>query len=279
MTDIIENFYNSVIHHGKENDRVYLMSLDPDKVQETIDYIESLSDIHRYSKNFVKIPSTFLSEFQSAGYKQEAMVPNFYMGKVDGVFLAKYPLTSAERNIFLNKEIIDEVIEVSKAKTKSELLKINDYYHFEILNKDDVEQITSLYKKVFKSYPFPIFSNEYILKTMNNNVCYFGIKKNNKLVSIASAEMDKSKLNAEMTDFATCPDFRGESLSLYLLQQMEQYIKSIGLKTAYTIARSISYGMNITFAKNDYKFGGTLTNNTNISGSIESMNVWYKSLY
>jgi hypothetical protein len=27
-----------------------------------------------------------------------------------------------------------------------------------------------------------------------------------------------------------------------------------------------------------YLFAGTLTNNTNISGKIESMNVWYKSL-
>jgi hypothetical protein len=36
--------------------------------------------------------------------------------------------------------------------------------------------------------------------------------------------------------------------------------------------------MNITFAKLGYRYGGRLINNTNISGSIESMNVWYKSL-
>ncbi|MDD2310679.1 MAG: hypothetical protein PHH91_13970, partial [Desulfuromonadaceae bacterium] len=39
-----------------------------------------------------------------------------------------------------------------------------------------------------------------------------------------------------------------------------------------------SFGMNITFARDGYSFGGTLTNNTNISGSLESMNVWYKTL-
>ena len=50
------------------------------------------------------------------------------------------------------------------------------------------------------------------------------------------------------------------------------------MRTAYTIARAISPGMNITFAKAGYKFSGTLINNTNISGGIESMNVWYKSL-
>ena len=50
------------------------------------------------------------------------------------------------------------------------------------------------------------------------------------------------------------------------------------MKTAYTIARSLSPGMNITFARHGYLYGGTLTNNTNISGSIESMNIWYKPL-
>jgi hypothetical protein len=35
--------------------------------------------------------------------------------------------------------------------------------------------------------------------------------------------------------------------------------------------------MNITFAKCGYIFGGTLINNTQISGSIESMNLWHKS--
>jgi hypothetical protein len=44
----------------------------------------------------------------------------------------------------------------------------------------------------------------------------------------------------------------------------------------FTIARARSTGMNVTFAKNGYSFAGTLINNTNISGRIESMNVWYK---
>jgi hypothetical protein len=36
--------------------------------------------------------------------------------------------------------------------------------------------------------------------------------------------------------------------------------------------------MNITFAKQRYALAGTLINNTDISGSLESMNVWYKPL-
>jgi len=55
-------------------------------------------------------------------------------------------------------------------------------------------------------------------------------------------------------------------------------MKNKGIKTAYTIARAMSAGMNVTFSKTGYRFGGRLKNNTNISGNIESMNVWYKYL-
>lgn len=40
----------------------------------------------------------------------------------------------------------------------------------------------------------------------------------------------------------------------------------------------MSAGMNITFSKTGYRYGGRLKNNTNISGNIESMNAWYKHL-
>ncbi|HQA81666.1 MAG TPA: hypothetical protein PLV96_12800 [Methanoregulaceae archaeon] len=49
-------------------------------------------------------------------------------------------------------------------------------------------------------------------------------------------------------------------------------------KLAYTIARAKSYSINITFARGGYEYGGLLPNNTNISGTIEDMNVWYKRL-
>jgi hypothetical protein len=36
--------------------------------------------------------------------------------------------------------------------------------------------------------------------------------------------------------------------------------------------------MNFVFAGAGYAFGGTLVNNTGISGRLESMNVWYRPL-
>ncbi len=105
-----------------------------------------------------------------------------------------------------------------------------------------------------------------------------GVYLGNKLISASSAEMDVSAKNAEMTDFATDPDYAGNNLSLHLLREMEAEMRKRKMKTLYTIARSFSAAMNITFAKLDYKYTGTLVNNTNIFGKIESMNIWYKSL-
>jgi hypothetical protein len=50
------------------------------------------------------------------------------------------------------------------------------------------------------------------------------------------------------------------------------------MRIAYTIARSLSYPVNSLFSRAGYSFGGTLVKNTNICGSFESMNVWYKAL-
>jgi hypothetical protein len=55
-------------------------------------------------------------------------------------------------------------------------------------------------------------------------------------------------------------------------------MRARNMKTPYTIARSASPGMNVTFVKSGYRYGGRVINNTNISGRIESMNVWYKHL-
>jgi hypothetical protein len=59
---------------------------------------------------------------------------------------------------------------------------------------------------------------------------------------------------------------------------MENEMKKKEMKTLYTIARLESIPMNKTFMRADYSYAGTLINNTNISGGIESMNVWYKYL-
>jgi putative beta-lysine N-acetyltransferase len=111
---------------------------------------------------------------------------------------------------------------------------------------------------------------------MEANFRYFGIFRSAKLIALASAE--RSESGTEMTDFATDPDYRRASLAAHILAAMEADARQNGVKTAFTIARSVSYGINIMFARGGYTFAGTLVNNTNISGRVQSMNIWYKHL-
>jgi hypothetical protein len=55
-------------------------------------------------------------------------------------------------------------------------------------------------------------------------------------------------------------------------------MKEEGILLSYTIARAIFRPINAVFAGAGYQYAGTLLNNTNICGSLESMNVWYRKL-
>ncbi|MCI5141990.1 MAG: putative beta-lysine N-acetyltransferase, partial [Candidatus Electrothrix sp. ATG1] len=152
-------------------------------------------------------------------------------------------------------------------------------FTFRECTRNDVSIMAAIYRKRFASYPFPIHQVDYLLETMESHVVYFGVEAGGHLVALASAEVDREASNVEMTDFATLPAWAGYNLSLHLLRCMEREMRQQNIRTAYTIARAMSPAMNITFARAGYSFAGRLKNNTNISGSIESMNVWYNPLY
>lgn len=283
--DTIEKIGNSLIQHGKYNDRIYLMKFDVSDIENILPAFDDLLKKYKYSKIFIKLPSKLESIFSKRGFIREAIISNFYKfyENDDCLFMAKF-LNNERKNLpAIERQKIDDVLKIANEKAKkinSLDLVLAEDYKIKIFNTDacDVKELTLLYRDIFDSYPFPVFDTDYILKTMKNNVVYFGCFFKDKLVAASSAEMDPATQSVEMTDFATAKDFRGKNLAMHLLAKMELEMKKNGMKIFYTIARSFSFGMNISFSKSGYKFGGTLINNTNISGQIESMNVWYKSI-
>ncbi|MPM87224.1 N-acetyltransferase YodP [bioreactor metagenome] len=268
---------NSCISHDKENNRIYLMKLKPEEVNDITYKLDDLAKIKGYTKIFAKVPSFSKDTFLKENYRIEAKIPKFYKGVEDGLFMAKYLLE--ERSIESSEKIIEEIINKSKQKSKEyKELRIPKGIFYKKGEEKDAEKIANFYKRIFTTYPFPIDDPSYIVKTMKENIIYHILWKDEEIVSMSSSEIDEKSLNVEMTDFGTIEEFRGNSFANYLLDKMEEDIKSKGFKTAYTIARAVSYGMNITFARSGYIFAGTLIKNTNIAGSIESMNVWYKHL-
>jgi putative beta-lysine N-acetyltransferase len=266
----------TIVQHGKLNDRIYLIKLGEKDCPEILDSIRRIATKHAYTKIFCKVPAWAAPHFFADGYVTEAMIPGFYQGSEPAFFLAKY--LDSDRLLNLENQYFEELGDLLKSSPGKAKHVTNGKFEFERLETEDVKQITALYRKVFLSYPFPIHNPGYILKTMKENVRYFGVKKKGKLIAVSSAEMDEEGKNAEMTDFATHPDFRGKKLGQMLLAKMEKEMEAMGMKTVYTIARLQSIPMNKVFLRHRYQYAGTLIRNTHISGSIESMNVYYKHL-
>ena len=113
---------------------------------------------------------------------------------------------------------------------------------------------------------------------MTEGVLYYSIRWKGRMAAVAATEIDSGNKNTEMTDFATLPKYRGMGLAGKLLNHMDAKTRKLGIKTAYTIARAESRGINSIFKKNGYRYAGLLINNTQISGHIQDMTVWYKML-
>ncbi|MDD2736187.1 MAG: putative beta-lysine N-acetyltransferase [Desulfuromonadaceae bacterium] len=277
MSDVIETIGSSVLQHGPANDRVYLMKLHPEDSVRIVGQLNQLATTRGYSKIFAKVPMWSKDSFVAAGYDLEATIPAFFPDGNDACFMGKY--FTDTRGVELKPQIVQDVLAVSGAQGAiRQLVPLPSGCTAQVATEEDAAEMAGLYRKVFATYPFPIHDPGFLQAAMGGSTVFFSVTKDGKIVALSSAEIDLASRSVEMTDFATLPEYRGQGLALNLLQQMEETVHLRGIRSLFTIARAYSFGMNITFARDGYEFAGTLTNNTNISGSLESMNVWYKTL-
>jgi putative beta-lysine N-acetyltransferase len=276
-SDIIQQIGKSFIQHGHFNKRIYAMRVSREDIPDIIRPLDELAKKEGYSKIFVKVPESSAAFFTRAGYVIEATVPFYFNGTDTALFMGKY--FDATRNQVADSPVIADVLSsafgYAEKRYNPQLPAGFSVVH---AHPGDAKEIAALFDAVFETYPFPISDPDFITRTMKEGIRYFCIHQSKKIVAIASCEMNADAQNAEMTDFATDPRFQGKGLAGNLLHAMEMEMKKEDIRLAYTIARATSYPINMTFARAGYQFGGMLPNNTNICGSLESMNVWYKKL-
>jgi len=272
MDDKIETIQGSVIQHGHHNDRVYLMHLHGTDHPVLIETIDRLARAHGYGKIFAKIPATAWQRFQNAGYVQEAIVPGFFKGEIDGLFIAK----------FLSKDRQQPTHETGGVRGKNHRPRADKTANLPIMIEAcapaDAPTMAKIYARTFGTYAFPIHRPAYIRQMMARDTIYCCARIKEEMAALAAAEIDPESQVCEMTDFATRLEYRRMGLAHRLLERLDEEAPNQGVKTAYTIARSDSAGMNRVFEKAGYQYAGRLVNNTQIGGRIRSMNVWYKPL-
>ena len=278
MFETIENIDGALVYHGNMHNRIYFSEAENVNLDNLLQKMKDLAKKKRYEKILGKASEKGLNVLKSQGFIVEAKIPGLYNGSVDGYFLADY--TNEKRHV--NDEKIMKTI--ATVKTIAEAAnKPNTDSHFLMPENLDIKELSSadfplleeLHQKAYKYHPHQIKDAAYFSKLKNLNHRFYGLFQNGELLVSAILAVNSSESNVEIVDFVTHPDYRGQNLSYFLVQDIKNKMDKLGCKTIYTMVRSTSYGLNITFSKHGFILAGTLINNCIVRDAMESMNVWY----
>ncbi len=276
LSDTTETFGRSLLQYGPLSSRVYLMRLSESDFPKIIFEMERIARKGGYGKALAKVPADAGPLLEEKGYHPEARIPGYYHGRTDGLFMSKYFCRNRgqERHPGRIRKTL-ALLSTKGAKTRPP--KQNSGLILRECSPEDAREMSRIFRNVFSTYPFPVYDPGFLKEMMASGESrYFCLTDRGKMAGIAGAEIDPEHGNAEMTDFAVLPEYQGQHLAAALLVHMEAEMARMGISTLYTIARTLSPGINITFKRAGYTLAGKLTNNTQICGGIESMWVWYK---
>ena len=237
---------------------------------------DELAQHHKAEKLIIKGRSKeFLTLFER-GLQPEAVVDRYFLG-ADACFFSKFYTPDRKKN---DRWITEDGIIQGIYRLKPTMEKMLPSREYELKKADEncAEELAALYKQVFQIYPTPLHDPEYVKKTMKDGTIYYVFYYQENIVSAASAEINSFYKNAELTDCATITEHRKYGLMKIILQELERELKKSGIYCAYSIARSLSFGMNAVLYQLGFSYRGRLMNNCYIYDKLENMNMWVKDL-
>ncbi|MFZ5597283.1 MAG: putative beta-lysine N-acetyltransferase [Bacillota bacterium] len=225
-------------------------------------------------KIILPVKSEDVDRMKGDGFYVEGVIQGYFNGN-DACFLSAFPSQRRAISLTLSRErkILHEII-----NTKSGLRKhLPKEFNIRRATAKDAAAISKLFKKVFATYPAPVYDPLYLARSMEKGDVFMVVFHHRRLVGVAAAEIQADRGNAELTNCATDPEYRGLGLNSILLACVEKKCISRKIGCLYSLARASSYGMNLVLHRLGYDFTGTLINNCHISGRFENMNIWVKS--
>ncbi|HEY2421380.1 MAG TPA: putative beta-lysine N-acetyltransferase [Neobacillus sp.] len=217
----------------------------------------------------------YLSLFET-GFQPEAVIDRYFLGTAAHCFSKFYTVSRKKNDHWITEDaMIHSVYQLETSNDK--IHPPNDYEVIKADNSNAVE-LSALYRQVFPIYPTPLQDPKYVKKTMKAGTIYYVFLYQGKIVSAASAEINDFYKNAELTDCATLQEHRKYGLMKILLQELEDDLKRRGIYCVYSLARSLSFGMNAVLFQLGYQYRGRLMNNCYIYDKLENMNMWVKNL-
>ncbi len=278
MFEKIEKIEGALVYHGNMHNRIYFPEENLVDLGSLLPKMKNLAKTKNYEKILSKAPESSMNIFKANGYEVEAKIPGLYNGTIDGYFLAEYVRKERRQKDEKSAKTIASVKKIAlaanKPKTDSQLLMPSNL-KIRKLTEKDFEALEELHKKAYKYHPDQIKNRTHFTALAGMDHLFFGLFENDELLVSTTLAIHKNEANMEIVDFVTHPNFRGQNLSYFLVQDMKEQMVNFGCKTMYTMVRATSYGLNITFSKHGFTFAGTLTNNCVVRDTMESMNVWY----
>lgn len=274
------NNYYTIINRTKvfidfSNKRAKIINADNISIQ-TLKRIIHYSAKQHLGKVICNCETEYSHIFYDAGFELEGKINGYFKGK--DAFCMSYFIDS-KREIcsnFVQKECL--IIDCLNAKNTSKNHKNHFKIHIRNANENDIDQMIVLFSTVFSSYPSPIYDKEFLKETMSEKVLYKVAVYDGKIISIASANMDKKNLNAEITDCATYPEYSNKGILSDIINSLEASLKAKGFITLYSLSRAIIPSINYVLSKHNYTFSGRMVNDCNICSTFEDMNIWVKEL-
>lgn len=244
--------------------------------QLVLERAEELARKHQVEKLIMKARSEDALSLFEKGLQPEAVVDGYYLGSNAHFFSKFYTVERKKNDHWITEDgMVESIYQLDSAIDKPFPPK-----EYELKKADETcaEELSGLYREVFQIYPTPLHDPEYVKKTMKEGTIYYVFFHQGKIVSAASAEVNSFYKNAELTDCATLKEHRKYGLMKIILRDLEAELRRQGIFCAYSIARSLSFGMNAVLFQLGYKYRGRLMNNCYIYDKLENMNMWVKNL-
>lgn len=236
---------------------------------------EELAVTHTVEKLIFKGREEHFTALLECGFQLEAVINHYFHGS-DAYLFCKYYTVERRNNEHWLTE--NKMVQSISQLTATELLHAPQGYSLIKADETMAEELSILYREVFEIYPTPLHDPEYISKTISVGTIYYTFIFQNKIVSAASAEINNFYQNAELTDCATVKEHRKFGLMKFILRKLEEDLQDRSIFCTYSIARSLSFGMNALLFQLGYSYRGRLMNNCYIYDKLENMNVWVKDL-
>ncbi len=274
LKSIMSNGVTAVLDHDSFNRRIRVVRYDG-AIEQALPDIVAAAKEEDAEKIIVYTKQQDEAVLARQLFAPEGFLEGYYLGH-SACVMARYLTEKRRQTDSYIKE--QEMIEALYRTAPHPCSENSPNFTMRKAEINDMYQLSMLFKKVFRTYPTPVFDPAYIEKTMNENVMYYAMFDHDRLISAASADINPELGHAEITDCAVLPEYRGHSLTSFLIEALEKEMAEKAIFHVFSLARAASFGMNAVLYHSGYQYGGRLINNCYIAEGLENMNIWCKHL-